>query len=147
MAYTAAQIETALIARLAPLKASQGVRRIVSHPGVIKDQADLAETGLLTPAVYVRLAGSSWAGAGPRKIETLSFEILAVERDHAAPQAAWDRAWALLEAARGLLYGHRLGLEVLPLALVRQEPAFGEKGLAALKAIYRLGQAHLYPAT
>lgn len=151
--YTISDIEDAILAALEPLRASQGVRTLRSYEGELDDEKAIAQAITLFPAILSVYLGSQYTDHGQRKIERLSFGLFFGDRSlRAASKAAGLRGsatnpgvYALMDAARPLLYGLRLGLDISPIDYGRQAPEYVAKGTAVYSVEISLAQFHLYP--
>ena len=162
--YTITELEDAVIARLAPLKVDYApaagpsdpdiwrtVRTIKSYQGELDDEAGNAAVLRIMPAILCVYSGSDYAEHGARKWEKPLFTLfvcdksLRVEDEARRGGAGNPGAYALLGGVRDLLYGARLGLDILPLILMAERPVWFGKGVAIYSAEYGTGQALLYP--
>jgi phage gp37-like protein len=106
-------------------------------------RADLQEKGWRLPAVLVMLAGTrSEAVAGRSYDLTVDLTFLVIVRQlhgEAAGRREGNGAYQLLAAMRQALWHQDLGLEILPLALVREEPLLNNREFTVYAAQYRTG--------
>ncbi len=104
-------------------------------------RADLKSAGWRLPAVLVQLAGTRSEVATLRSYDlTLDLKLLVVVqqlRGEAAGRRQEGGAYQILAAIRQALWHQDLGLEVLPLALVREEPLLNNREFTVYAARYR----------
>ena len=152
MAATIEQVEDAIISALEPLKASLGVRTIKTYGGELETE-DEVKAITLFPAVYVVYGGSEYEEHGSRKVERMTFHILACDRSLRSEAEARrggtgnPGVYAMLEAVRNVLYGETLGLgsETFPFRLIRQAAIWFSATTCIYGAEYETAQQHLYP--
>ena len=106
-------------------------------------RADLQDRGWRFPAVLVMLAGTRSEAAAWRSYDlTVDLTLLVVVRQlqgEAAGRREGSGAYQLLAGIRQALWHQDLGLEILPLALVREEPLLNNREFTAYAAHYRTG--------
>lgn len=106
-------------------------------------RTDLQNEGWRLPAVLVRLAGTKSEAAALRSVDlTLDLNLLVVVRQlrgQAAGRRREGGVYQLLAGIRQALWYQDLGLEILPLALVREEPLFNNREFSVYEAQYRTG--------
>lgn len=152
MSYTIEQIEDALITELNALKTSLGVRTVKTYQGEL-EEADIKRLVALFPAIYVVYGGSEYNPHGDRKVEWMTYHLFVCDKNLRAEEEARrggtqnPGTYALLNAARDLLYGDRLSLDIYPLRLVRESAVWFGNGISVYGAEYRTAQALLYPGT
>jgi phage gp37-like protein len=104
-------------------------------------RADLQDTGWRLPAVLVMLAGTRSEAATVRSYDlTIDFTLLVVVRQlrgEASGRRQEGGAYQILAGIRQALWHQDLGLEVLPLALVREEPLLNNREFTVYAAQYR----------
>lgn len=128
---------------LAALEAQLGaqVQTLESYQGDWR--ADLQEASRRLPAVLVMLSGTSAAAMAMRSYDlTLNLTVLVLLRQlrgQADGRRSEGGAYALLAAIRQALWQQDLGLEILPLALVREEPLLNNREYTVYAAHYRSG--------
>jgi len=150
--YTVEQIEDALIAALATLKGSLGVRTIKSYQGELEED-DIKKLIALFPAIYVVYGGSEYKEHGARKVEFMRYHFFTCDKNLRAEEEARrggannPGTYAMLDAIRDKLYGQQLSLEIYPLRLVRQAAVWFGSGISVYGAEYETAQALLYPST
>lgn len=148
--YTIEQIEDAIIAALAPLKASLGVRTIKSYQAELDSEDDIARAARLFPAIIAVYGGSEYADHGSRKIETMTYMLFICDKNLRAEGEARrggvgnPGTYAMLNAVRDLLYGKKMSLQIFPLKLPREKPVYLGMGLSIYSAEYETAQALLY---
>lgn len=146
------EVEDAIISALQPLKGSLGVRTIKSYGGELETE-DQARAIKLFPAIYVVYGGSEYDEHGPRKVERMSFNLLACDRSLRSEAEARrggavnPGVYAMLDAMRDRLYGSALGLgsTVLPFRLLRQSAVWFSSHVCIYGAEYETGQQLIYP--
>ena len=149
--YTIKQIEDTVITALAPLKISLDVRSIKSYQGELESENEISRIVGLFPAIYVVYGGSGYDEHGARKIERMSFHIIACDRSlRSETEARRGGAmnpgiYAMLDGIRDILYGEALSMEIFPFSLIRQEPVWFGKGFSLYAAEYQTAHALLYP--
>ena len=106
-------------------------------------RADLQDRGWRFPAVLVMLAGTSSEAAGFSYYDlTVDLTLLVVVRQlqgQVAGRRDTAGTYQLLAAIRQALWHQDLGLEILPLALVREEPLLNNREFSVYAAQYRTG--------
>ena len=106
-------------------------------------RADLQVEGWRLPAVLVGLAGTRSEAATLRSYDlTIDLTLLAVLRGlrgEAAGRRQEGGAYQILAGIRQALWHQDLGLEILPLALVREEPLLNNREFTVYAAQYRTG--------
>ena len=126
---------------LAALQAQLGtqVNTLESYQGDWR--ADLQGEGWRLPAVLVMLASTRSEAATLRSYDlTMDFTLLVVVRQlrgEAAGRRQEGGAYQILAGIRQALWHQDLGLEVLPLALVREEPLLNNREFSVYAAQYR----------
>ncbi len=104
---------------------------------------DLTQESWRLPAVLVMLSGTRAAAAGTRTYDlTVDLTLLVVVRQlqgEAAGRRQTGGAYQLLAGIRQALWHQDLGLEILPLALVREEPLLNNREYTVYAARYRTG--------
>jgi len=128
---------------LAALQAQLGaqVNTLESYQGDWR--ADLQGVGWRLPAVLVMLAGARSEAAALRSYDlTVDFTLLTVVRQlrgQAAGRREGGGTYQLLAGIRQALWHQDLGLEILPLALVKEEPLLNDGEFSVYAAHYRTG--------
>ncbi len=106
-------------------------------------RADLQVEGWRLPAVLVELAGTRSEAATLRSYDlTIDLTLLAVLRGlrgEAAGRRQEGGAYQILAGIRQALWHQDLGLEILPMALVREEPLLNNREFTVYAAQYRSG--------
>ena len=106
-------------------------------------RGDLQGEGWRLPAVLVMLASTRSEAATLRSYDlTLDFTLLVVVRQlrgEVAGRRQAGGAYQILAGIRQALWHQDLGLEVLPLALVREEPLLNNREFTVYAAQYRTG--------
>lgn len=106
-------------------------------------RADLQDTGWRLPAVLVMLSGTRSEAVALRSYDlTIDLTLLVVVRQlqgQAAGRRQEGGAYQLLAGIRQALWHQDLGLEILPLALVREEPLLNNREFTVYAAQYRTG--------
>ena len=150
--YTIEQIEDAIIAALAPLKVSLGIREIKSYQGEL-EEADLKKMTGNFPAIYVVYGGSGYVGRGARKQETLGLELFVCDKSLRGEEEARrggaknPGTYRMLRECRALVTGQNLGLaELTPFEIQRDTPIWFGGGVSIYAQGYETVQAHLYPS-
>lgn len=127
---------TALQARLGSL-----VNTLETYQGDWR--ADLQNEPWRLPAVLVMLSGARSETAALRSYDlTLDLTVLVVVRQlrgQAAGRRLEGGVYQLLAGSRQALWHQDLGLEILPLALVREEPLLNNREFSVYAAQYRTG--------
>jgi len=135
--YSKDDIEDAILTALRPLGVQAGgYLRVLGPYRGDPEPGGLVGEALQMPAVLVSHATSSYA-KGPylHARETLGFNVVAVCRAGSSPDV-----FGVLEDVRGLLCGSRLGLEVSPLALLRETALRRGRDTEIYAALYTLTQ-------
>ena len=128
---------------LAALQAQLGaqVNTLESYQGDWR--ADLQAVGWRLPAVLVMLAGTSSQAVALSSYDlTVDFTLLTVVRQlrgQAAGRREGGGTYQLLAGIRQALWHQDLGLEILPLALVKEEPLLNDREFSVYAAHYRTG--------
>ena len=106
-------------------------------------RGDLQGEGWRLPAVLVMLASTRSEAATVRSYDlTIDFTLLVVVRQlrgEASGRRQDGGAYQILAGIRQALWHQDLGLEVLPLALVREEPLLNNREFTVYAAQYRTG--------
>lgn len=106
-------------------------------------RTDLQNEGWRLPAVLVMLAGARSAAAALRSDDlTLDLTVLVVVRQlrgQAAGRCQEGGVYQIMAGSRQALWHQDLGLEILPLALVREEPLLTNREFSVYAAQYRTG--------
>jgi len=149
--YSISDIEDAIIDALEPLKSLLAIRTIKSYQEELADEDTIARSTRLLPAILVVYRGSSYVSHGARKIEQMTFVIFAVDRNLRSEADARRGAdnpgtYAILRGVRDILYGSRLGLDIFPLSLMREQAEYFGTGISVYSAEYETAQALLYEA-
>jgi len=135
--HTKTAIEDAILAALRPLSLQAGgyIRVLGPYRGE-PEPGGLVGEALQMPAVLVSHATSTYA-KGPylHAKETLGFNVVAVCRSGSSPDV-----FGVLEDVRGILCGSRLGLEISPLALLRETALRRGRDTEIYAALYTLTQ-------
>lgn len=104
-------------------------------------RGDLQGEGWRLPAVLVMLANTRSEAVTVRSYDlTLDFTLLVVVRQlrgEASGRRQEDGAYQILAGIRQALWHQDLGLEVLPLALVREEALLNNREFTVYAAQYR----------
>ncbi len=104
-------------------------------------RADLQGAGWRLPAVLLSLAGTRSEATTLRSYDlTIDLTLLVVVRQlrgEAAGRRQEGGAYQLLTGIRQALWHQDLGLEILPLALVREEPLLNNREFTVYAARYR----------
>jgi phage gp37-like protein len=133
-------LEDAVLAALQEQLAER-VNTLESYQGDWR--ADLQEKGWRFPAVLMKLTGSRSEAAALRSYDlTVDLTLLVVVRQlqgEAAGRRQENGAYQLLAAIRQALWHQDLGLTILPLALVREEPLLHNREFTVYAAHYRTG--------
>jgi phage gp37-like protein len=126
---------------LAALQAEVGpqVKTLATYQGDWLE--DLRQEGWRLPAVLVMLSQSRAEQVGARSYDlTLNFTVLVAVRQlrgEAEARRQEGGAYQLLEGIRRALWHQDLGLELLPLALVGEDPWLNTQEFAVYAARYR----------
>lgn len=149
---TITEIEDAVLAKLAPLADSHGVRAIEPYNGEM--DLDKFEAAVQQwPAVLVHYTGSSFEDRGQRRAEYLEFMAFCCAR-HAADQALARRgdattsgSYALLKGVADLLEGRRViaADDVFPCLRVGQQSEIQGRGLSVYSARYIIETVYRVP--
>jgi len=106
-------------------------------------RGDLQGEGWRLPAVLVMLASTRSEAATVRSYDlTIDFTLLVVVRQlrgEASGRREEGGAYQILAGIRQALWHQDLGLEILPLALVREEPLLNNREFTVYAAQYRTG--------
>jgi phage gp37-like protein len=133
-------LEDAVLAALGDQLGAQ-VHTLESYQGDWR--ADLQLEGWRLPAVLVMLSATRAAAAALRSYDlTVDLTLLVVVqqlRGQAEGRRQVGGAYQLLGVIRQALWHQDLGLEILPLALVREEPLLNNRQYSVYAAQYRTG--------
>lgn len=155
MPYPIEAIEDAVIAALAPLKASLGVREIKSYQGDLDAVSDEEIKKMVArwPAIYVVYGGSGYGAHGARKTETPGLTLFVCDRSLRGEEEARrggatnPGTYRLLRECRARLTGKNLGLaDLAPLEILRDIPVWFRSGASVYAQDYECAQSHLYPS-
>ncbi|HEY9072501.1 MAG TPA: phage protein Gp37, partial [Desulfobaccales bacterium] len=106
-------------------------------------RADLQAVGWRLPAVLVMLAGTSSQAVALSSYDlTVDFTLLTVVRQLRGQEAGRRQgggSYQLLAGIRQALWHQDLGLSILPLALVKEEPLLNDREFSVYAAHYRTG--------
>lgn len=149
--HTILEIEDALVAKLAGLADSHGVRQIEPYNGNLDPEA--FESFIKQwPAVLPYYAGSSFEEAGRRRAETMTFAVFCCDRHNDQAQARRGSpvnpgSYTLLDAVADLLEGQRVLAvdEVYPCERLTQQSEIQGKGLSVYSARYAIKTVYLVP--
>lgn len=150
MAYAIADIEDALIGALSALRLTHGAREVKTWSDAV-DPGNISVALRQYPGIVVAYVGSQYAEHGARKIQHLSYAIVAADKSLRSESEArrggarGGGAYALLDGVRDLLTGQQLGLEIYPLTIVREELLSVKDGVVAYVQEWRTSQALIYP--
>jgi len=128
---------------LAALQAQLGalVSTLESYQGDWR--VDLQNEGWRLPAVLVLLSGTRSEAAGFSSFDlTVDLTVLAMVRQLRGQEAGRRTeggVYQLLAGVRQALWHQDLGLDILPLALVREEPLLNNREFSVYAAHYRTG--------
>lgn len=152
MAYDIEQLEDAVIAALAQLKTSLGVREIKSYGGEL-EEADFKKMVANCPAIYVIYGGSGYKSHGARKVESPGLTLFVADRTLRGEEEARrggannPGTYRMLRECRNLLAGQSLGLpDLAPLEILRDTPVWFGNGISIYAQDYECAQGHLYPS-
>lgn len=146
------QIEDAILAALAPLVASHGVRAVETYNGEL-DVDRFTAAVQQWPAVLVHYTGSSVEDRGQRRAEFLEFVVFACDR-HEADQSQARRggptnpgSYALLDGVADLLEGRRViaADDVFPCVRVSQQSEIQGRAVSVYSARYAIETVYLVP--
>lgn len=106
-------------------------------------QEELKQEGWRLPGVLVSLQATQVELVGPSSYDlTLGISIIAISRrlrNEAQMRRQPGGMYAILEAIRQALWHQDLGLDILPLALVREEPLLSSREHAVFGVSFRTG--------
>jgi phage gp37-like protein len=106
-------------------------------------RTDLQDAGWRLPAVLLRLAGTRSEAVALYSYDlSIDLTLLVVVqqlRGQTVGRRAEGGAYQLLAGLRQALWHQDLGLEILPLALVREEPLLNNREFSVYAAHYRTG--------
>ncbi len=128
---------------LAALQARIGglVNTLESYQGDWR--TDLQNEGWRLPAVLVMLSGARSEAATLHSADlTVDLTVLVMVRQlrgQAAGRRQEGGVYQIMAGSRQALWHQDLGLEILPLALVREEPLFNNREFSVYAAQYRTG--------
>ena len=104
-------------------------------------RADLPNEPWRLPAVLVMLSNTRSEAVGPRSYDlTLDLTLLVAVRQlrgQAAGRRQEGGVYQILAGSRQALWNQDLGLEILPLVLVREEPLLNNREFSVYAAQYR----------
>jgi phage gp37-like protein len=133
-------LEDAVLAALQGQLGNQ-VNTLESYQGDWR--SDLQAVGWRLPAVLVMLAGTSSQAVALSSYDlTVDFTLLTVVRQLRGQEAGRREGggtYQLLAGIRQALWHQDLGLEILPLALVKEEPLLNDREFSVYAAHYRTG--------
>ena len=106
-------------------------------------RTDLQNEGWRLPAVLVMLSGTRSEAATQRSYDlTVDLTVLVMVRQlrgQAAGRCQEGGVYQIMAGSRQALWHQDLGLEILPLALVREEPLLNNREFSVYAAQYRTG--------
>ncbi len=106
-------------------------------------RTDLQNEGWRLPAVLVMLSGAKSEAAALRSYDlTVDLTVLVVVRQlrgQATGRRQEGGVYRIMAGSRQALWHQDLGLEVLPLTLVREEPLLNNREFSVYAAQYRTG--------
>lgn len=149
---TVTEIEDAILAALAPLAASHGVRQTAPYNGEM-DLEKFQGAVQQWPAVLVHYTGSSFEDRGRRRAEYMEFVVFVCSR-HGGDQALARRgdsttpgSYALLKGVADLLEGRRVIVadDVFPCVRLGQQSEIQGRGLSVYSARYVIETVYLVP--
>lgn len=149
---TIAEIEDAMVAKLAPLTASHGVRQVAPYNGDL-DLERFQAAVQQWPAVLVYYVGSVLEDLGQRRAETMEWIVFCCDR-HAGNQSLARRgcatnpgSYALLKEVAGLLEGCRLiaADDVFPAVRLAQQSEIQGDGMSVYSSRYAIKTVYLVP--
>ncbi|MGD9610461.1 MAG: phage protein Gp37 [Desulfovibrionaceae bacterium] len=149
---TITEIEDAVLAKLAGLTASHGVRQVGPYNGDL-DLERFQAAVQQWPAVLAYYSGSSFEDHGQRRAEIMEFVIFTCER-HASDQSQARRggptnpgSYALLKAVADLLEGSCViaAGDVFPCERLAQQSEIQGQGLSVYSARYAIKTVYLVP--
>jgi phage gp37-like protein len=133
-------LEDAVLAALQTQLGNQ-VNTLESYQGDWR--ADLQTVGWRLPAVLVMLAGTSSQAVALSSYDlTVDFTLLTMVRQLRGQEAGRREGggtYQLLAGIRQALWHQDLGLSILPLALVKEEPLLNDREFSVYAAHYRTG--------
>lgn len=146
---TLTEIEDAIVAALAPLKASHKVKTVAPYGGEL-DADNIRQAVSAWPALLVSYQGRSVEDRGERKIETLRFVVVTGDL-HANDQAKARRGglavnpgtYALLQATNAILEGLQLLPELMHAESAGDSSAVQAAGLSLYANRFTVRQPYL----
>lgn len=147
---TITEIEDAILAKLAPLAETHGVRAIEPYNGEM-DLDKFKAAVQQWPAVLVHYSGSSFEDRAPRKAEYMEFIVFCCAM-HGGEQALARRgdattsgSYALLKAVADLLEGKRViaAGDVFSCVRLAQQSEIQGRGLSVYSARYVIETVYL----
>jgi hypothetical protein len=149
-AYTITEIEDAILAALAPLKVSHGVRTLESYDLRLEDPEAWKKLAIRFPAVFVLFADLEDKDLGHRQMEAQYFQIgmadsslRAGEARRGGPQVGGTNE--LIHGVQSALAGKILLPDLVPAMRRGVKHALIADGVAMYVATYIIGQGYLIP--
>lgn len=142
------EIEDAILAALAPLAGTHGVRRIAPYGGEM-DPDKLAQAMVNVPAVLVAYDGSSITDHGSRSMARMAWTVVIGMRNPAdlvkakRGDEAFPGVYAILDGVRQALEGKQLFPELLPAVAVGDASYLQGNGYVIHLDSYEITQAYL----
>lgn len=149
---TVTEIEDAILAALAPLADSHGVRMVAPYNGEM-DLEKFEAAVQQWPAVLVHYTGSSFDDSGPRRAEYMEFVVFCCAQ-HGGEQSLARRgdattsgSYALLKGVADLLEGRKVipAGDVFPCVRVGQQSEIQGRGLSVYSARYVIETVYRVP--
>ena len=150
MPYTITQIEDAILAALAPLKVSHGVRTLDSYDLRLEDPEAWKKLAIKFPAIFVLFGDLDDKDLGQRQMEMQRFQIGMAESSLRAGEARRgglqvEGAYGLIQGVQDSLAGKILLPNLLPAMRKGVQRALIADGVAMYVATYTIGQGYLIP--
>ena len=144
------QIEQALLAKLAPLKTSLGVRQLGPYAGDVTPE-EIGKVVQNWPAVLVMYMGKTIEDLGVRKIAHMVWAVVACDRNPNNPALARQGGannpgtYAMLDACEDLLDNKEItvGDALFPVLATDDASEFQGNGISIYSAMYEIKQGYL----
>jgi len=147
---TLGEIEDAILARLAPLKGTHGVRTLDSYDTRLEDPEAWKRFGIQFPAVFVAYEGFDNVDKGSRQVAMHRYQIGVADqalRWKEARRGAVGNggAYALIDGVRDILAGVCVLPRLLPAMPKGGKVAFVRTDASMYVLTYSIGEPYLIP--
>lgn len=137
--HTLTAIEDAVVARLAPLKSTHGLRTLGAYAGELTPR-ELDRVTPHFPAVWVVVTDIDYEDLGMMTMQVVQFGLLIAHRSLRSDAEAKSGAYPLLEAARTTLLGATLLPGLTPVLIRYETVEMQTRGVCVYSALYSVSQ-------